>query len=284
MFKNHKVLSVIIPVLIAVNIFVLRAIAASGNSGDLELYFLDVGQGDSELINLPGNVQIVIDGGPNVKILESLSKILAPQDRYIDLLILSHPQLDHFGGLIDVLKRYQVGAVIENGRKGTSLAYADFDQAVKENGAKRIVLSEGDNIRYHDVILKILSPSKQNLKSKELNDTVLVVMLEKGELRALYTGDIGQRIEDELSKKYDLSAQVLKVGHHGSRFYSSTEFLKAVNPIISVIEVGKNTYGHPTPAALSRLADIGTQIFRTDRDHTVLVTLSDDRLRVYLKK
>lgn len=281
MRENNKLLYLTILVLIAANIFVWRGIVARADAKNLELDFLDIGQGDSELINLPGDVQVLIDGGPNAKILESLPKVLAPQDRYIDILLITHPQLDHFGGLIDVLKNYKVGAVIDNGRKGTARAYADFEKALKENGAKHIVLAEGDQIRYEDAIFKMLGPSRSDLRSKELNDTCLVVMLEKGGLRALYTGDIGQNIEDELIKKYDISADVLKVGHHGSRFSSSPEFLKAVNPKISVIEVGKNTYGHPTPAALGRLANIGTQIFRTDLNGTIKMIFDGAKIKIY---
>lgn len=268
-------------VLAAGNFFVWHSILFVGEAKNLELYFLDVGQGDSELISFPGDVQILIDGGPNTKVLESLSKALPPQDRYIDLLVVSHPQLDHFGGLINVLKNYRVGAVIENGRKGTSGAYIEFEKALQKNGAKRVVLREGDVIHYQDATLKILSPSSRDLKSKELNDTVLVMMLEKNGLRALYTGDIGQNIEDELIQKYDISADILKVGHHGSKFSSSLEFLKAVNPKISAIEVGKNTYGHPTPATLGRLADIGTQIFRTDKNGTVKIIFDGGSLKIY---
>lgn len=278
---DKKFLYSVLLVLVAGNIFVWRTIVFSGGTENLELDFLDVGQGDSELINLPGDVQIVIDGGPNAKILESLPKVLASQDRYIDILLITHPQLDHFGGFTDVLKTYKVGMVIDNGRKGTARAYADFEKALKESGAKHIILAEGDSIKYQDVTLRVLSPSWRDLRSKELNDTTLVMMLEKGGLRALYTGDIGQNIEDELIKKYNISADVLKVGHHGSRFSSSPEFLKAVNPKISVIEVGKNTYGHPTPAALGRLADIGTQIFRTDLQGTIKMIFDGEKLKVY---
>ncbi len=278
-FKKNLYFALLI--LIAANGFIWNAILFWGDAKNLELSFLDVGQGDSELINFPGDVQVLIDGGPNAKVLESLSKVLPPQDRYIDIIVVSHPQLDHFSGLIDVLKSYKVGVVIDNGRKGTTKAYADFEKALIENGAKHIVLREGDAIRYQDAILKILSPSRQDLKSKELNDTTLVMMLENGGLRALYTGDIGKNIEDKLIRKYDVSAQVLKVGHHGSRFSSSPEFLKAVRPKVSVIGVGKNTYGHPTPATLGRLANIGTQIFRTDRNGTIKIIFDGEKLKIY---
>ena len=283
MFQNNKFFNIAIPILIAANIFAWNAILFGGNTENLELWFLDVGQGDSELVNLPGDVQILIDGGPpNGKVLNELAKAMKPMDRYIDILVVSHPQLDHFAGLIDVLKNYQVGVVIDNGRKGTAKAYADFKKALAESGARHIILAEGDSIKYGKTRFDILSPNKTNLASKELNDTTLVMLLQDRGLRALYTGDIGQNIEDELIRRYNLSADILKVGHHGSRFSSSPEWLQVVRPKISVIEVGaRNTYGHPTPAALTNLADIGSQIFRTDQDGTVKMIFDGRSLIVY---
>lgn len=284
-FVFKKSLYLALLVLIAGNIFVWQVIVFGGRTENLELYFLDVGQGDSQLISLPGlragGVQVLIDGGPNAKVLNGLSKALLPQDRYIDLLVVSHPQLDHFGGLIDVLKNYRVGAVIDNGRKGMSKAYADFEKAIQDSGARHITLVEGDKIRYRDAVFSVFSPNRKNLASKELNDTALVMMLEKSGLRALYTGDIGADLEKELAKKYDLSAQILKVSHHGSKFSSNLDFLKSVQPRIAVIGVGKNTYGHPTKEALGRLASVNALVLRTDRDKTVKMIFNGKNLEVY---
>jgi competence protein ComEC len=283
MRENNKFLNLAALTLIAANIFVWNAILFGGNAENLELWFLDVGQGDSELVNLPGGAQILIDGGPsNGKVLNELARAMKPTDRYLDILVVSHPQLDHFAGLIDVLKNYQVGAVIDNGRKGTAKAYADFEKALAESGARHIILAEGDAIKYGEARFDILSPNRTNLASEELNDTTLVMLLEDRGLRALYTGDIGQNIEDELIRRHDLFTDVLKVGHHGSRFSSSPEWLRAVRPKISVIEVGaQNTYGHPTKQALGNLADVGAQIFRTDRDGTIKMIFDGERLKVY---
>lgn len=277
-----KVVYVAVIILTAANIFVWQTIAAEIEHKNLGLYFLDVGQGDSELIDLPGGVQMVIDGGPDAKVLNSLGKVLLPTDRYIDLLVVTHPQLDHFGGLIDVLKNYKVGAVLDNGRKGTIAAYGEFEKALAENGARHVVLKEGDRIIYNESVFDVLSPDKASLASKELNDTCLVLMLRSGNLRALYTGDIGANIEDELIRKYDLSAQILKVGHHGSKFSSDSAFLKEVDPVVSVIEVGaKNTYGHPTKQALGRLANIGSQVFRTDQSGNVKIEFDGRSLKIF---
>src|SRR3989338_1496113 len=110
---------------------------------NLNLYFLDVGQGDSELISFD-NVRILVDGGPGAQVLEKLSEILPITDRYIDLIILTHPHLDHFGGLIDVLKNYQVGVIIENGFTHDTSQFNYFEKVVEDKKIKRVALHEGD--------------------------------------------------------------------------------------------------------------------------------------------
>lgn len=268
-------------VLIAINVFILYAAIADGTAKNTELYFLDIGQGDSQFVVLPGGVQILIDGGTGPRVLDQLAKVMPPYDRYIDLVILTHPQLDHFGGLIDVFKYYRVGAFIDNGREGTAKAYGDLKAALEKNGARHLVLKAGDVIKHDGAVFKILNPSRKNLASKELNDTSLVMLFEKDGLKALYTADIGFDVEKELLAKYNLSSQVLKVGHHGSKYSTGSEFLNKVKPKVSVIEVGKNNYGHPTAEALNRLARAGGLLLRTDRDGTVKLVFDGQKLLVY---
>jgi competence protein ComEC len=282
-YTLNKIVYLTMMILMAGNFFVWRAIVFGGGAENLELYFLDVGQGDSQLINFPGDVQILIDGGRGPKVLNELARALPPQDRYIDLIIATHPDFDHFGGLIDVLRTYEVGVVITNGRKGAAVAqYADFEKAVKESGAKEIVFVAGDKIKYEDAVLKTLwPPFSQGKAAKNANEASIVLMLEKDGLRALYTADIGFETERELVRRYDLSAQVLKVPHHGSKNSSDPKFLKEVNPKVSIIEVGKNTYGHPTVQTLNRLANVGSQIFRTDKNGTIKLIFDGMRLKIY---
>lgn len=247
-----------------------------------ELYFLSIGQGDSSLIQLPGGEQILIDGGPSGKaLIQNLEKILPPQDRYIDLLVSTHPQLDHFGGFIDLLKRYQVGLFLGNGRTAKIAAYPELISQLKENDVRYLQVQEGDNIRIGDTKLKVLGPSKQNVLSGELNDTGIVLLLDSPQIRALYTADIGFNVENELIKKYDLDVDVLKVGHHGSRFSSGETFLAATSPLVATIGVGKNTYGHPTQDALGRLTKYVRQVTRADQDGIVKVVPDDETIRVY---
>ncbi|MBI2024590.1 MAG: MBL fold metallo-hydrolase [Candidatus Harrisonbacteria bacterium] len=279
--KNNQYFYSSLLILAATNGFIWYVILFNNGAENLELWFFDVGQGDSQMINLPGDVQILIDGGRSPKVLTELAKALAPQDRYIDLIIVTHPDFDHFGGLIDVLRTYEVGAVITNGRSGKATAWGDFEKIVKEKEIKTLISREGDKIVYETAVISVLSPSRTPSPEKAINDSGIVLLLERGGLRALYTADIGFDVENQLARKYDLSAQILKVAHHGSKYSSNNEFLRGVNPSISVIGVGKNSYGHPTNAALNRLADVGSQIFRTDLNGTIKAIFDGLKLKIY---
>jgi len=268
-----------------VTIALWSAIIAGSTSGKLALYFLNIGQGDSSFIQLPNGVQILIDGGPSgPALLENLAKIMPPQDRYIDLVMMSHPQLDHFAGFIDLLKKYQIGAFIGSGRRGPIAGYDELHRQIEAHGIPYFALAEGDAITAGDSKLSILGPSPSELLSGELNDTVLVTLLETPQVKALYTGDIGFVNEQRLIAKYKLDVDVLKVGHHGSRFSSGEPFLKALTPAVAVIEVGKNTYDHPTKDALDRLHKYVSQVLRTDQQGIVKITPIADALEVFSSK
>ncbi len=275
-----------IAALIAFDLLLWQAIVArQTHASDAALYFLDVGQGDSQLISLPGDVQILIDGGPpNGKVLDALARVLPPGDRYVDVLIMTHPQTDHFGGFADVFERYEVGALIGSGRDATLAGYRDLEHRRNTHKVPYVTVEAGDMIRYGDAVLSILNPTPRFLSDKEVNESSVVTRLDYGAMSALYTGDIGAPVEQALSKNPAVDVDVLKVPHHGSRFSSSAGFLAAVSPKAAVIGVGKNSYGHPTPAALGRLEKAGAQIFRTDTDGTIRINLSEGNLLIYKEK
>lgn len=243
-------------------------------------YFLDVGQGDSELVILPDGARILIDGGPpNGKAVVELEKLLPIGERYLDLVVLSHPQLDHFGGLGAVLDNFDVGALLWNGRNDSPNVspWQEFLDEARARGIAMVPLMRGDAIRTEKNVVDVLSPDATLAESAELNDTGLVLLVEAPELRTLFTADIGMNVEDYLLKleSSTLRADVLKAAHHGSKYSSGAAFLRAVNPKVVVIEVGAgNTYGHPGKEALARIvSSTRAQVFRTDQDGTVQVSL-----------
>ena len=284
--RNHLILFLIF--LVVFDFLVWKSIILNKPNSDTELYFLDVGQGDSELVILPGGVKILIDAGPNNKIVSELESVLRSTDRYIDLLVLSHPETDHFNGFIDVLKRYQVGAFIYNGRAGAAQSWKELAKIVEENKVPVFVLGQGDKIKNQDDFFEILLPNADFLRSKELNDTSLIMKLinndEQNQIKILFTGDIGEKNEKYLINNFDIRADILKVGHHGSKYSSGDYFLKAVNPKISAIEVGKNSYGHPTKEVLERLASVGSQIFRTDQNSIIKLAIKGNEINIFKKR
>ena len=247
-----------------------------------KVYFLDVGQGDSQLIIFPGGPKLLIDAGnPDGKVLTALAKVLPPQDRYIDMLLMTHPQLDHFGGFIDVLKNYEVGAFIGSGRKGTAGAYKTLMDEIEQRHISYIELKEGDRILYHGAEMDVLSPNSKDLLSGELNDTCLVTLLKDKNFRALFMCDAGMNIEDELIKKYDLSADILKVGHHGSKTSTSEALLGFASPAFAVISAGRdNTYGHAHQEVLDRLSDFEVETLGTYEHGTIVMESDGETVRI----
>ncbi len=250
------------------------------------IYFLDVGQGDSELINF-GDVQLLIDGGPNAKVLTNLEKVLPDNDRYIDLVLLTHPHLDHFGGLIDLFKNYAIGTFIDNGLARKIPQYQDFQNVISANKIKHITLAEGDKIKYKDWELDIIWPPP-NAPSpiKDIHDNTIIFLLKNNSFRGLFTGDINFDVEEKLLKKHkkELLANILKVSHHGSKNSTSDKFLKAVKPKIAIIEVGKNSYGHPNPQAISRLKSAGASVYTTLNNGAIKIVLKNKNLHIFSEK
>ena len=247
------------------------------------LYVLDIGQGDSQLIVLTSPeeksvIKILIDGGKDRRVLDELDRTLGSlNNKYLDIVIMTHTDLDHMGGLVEVAKRYDIGLFISNGRDANSDAYVALREVLAERDVSSVVLLEGDAVRYGDSVLSILSPDQALLQNKEVNEASLVAMLRSNDVNALFTGDIGFPAENSLlRKKYDLAADVLKVGHHGSKNSSSENFIAAVRPTVAIIGVGKNSYGHPTPRVLETLELAGSRTYRTDESGTVKIPLDSD--------
>jgi competence protein ComEC len=235
----------------------------------LHIEFYDVGQGDSYLITTYEGNQVLVDGGPGDSVLEKLAEDMGVYDKTIEMMVLTHAHLDHFEGLIAVLKKYQVKKILLPNVEYKSEPYNEFLRAVENEQAEKIFAVQGQRI-YLDkaTVLDVLYPSSTDVvkpkQSADINDTSIVAMLRFGNSKILLTGDAGTNIEQELMKRFNLDADLLKVGHHGSKYSTSQEFIEKVTPLISVIQLGKNNYGHPAPDTINRLVKSSSQIYRTD--------------------
>ncbi|KKR91634.1 MAG: Beta-lactamase-like protein [Parcubacteria group bacterium GW2011_GWC2_42_12] len=252
---------------------------------NLEVNFLDVGQGDAVLIKTPGGQNVLIDGGPDKTVIKRLGENLPWWDKQIDLMILTHPHDDHVTGLIEVLKRYRVKRILYTGATHNAPNYLTWLKTVRDKEVPLTIVDKARTVALsQSVKLEILYPEKSLLNKTlaDLNDSSIVLQLIYGQNKFLLTGDAGLAVEKALlASGADLAADVLKVGHHGSEYSTSQEFLDKVKPRLAVIMVGKdNDFGHPNLRIIKRLERAGARIFRTDGVGTV--KLKSDGMKVWL--
>ncbi len=237
----------------------------------LHMYFLDIGQGDSTLIKTPNNHQILIDGGPKNYVLQELDKVMPFFDKTIDLVVITHPHADHIDGLVEVLKRYEVDAVLISGVDYESPSYDEFLKVVAEKNIQIYIAKKSEDFSFGNVFLDVIYPDKSifGKKFQDLNNSSIVIKILYGGKKILMTGDMAFEEENLLIKTgLNLNADILKVGHHGSKTSSSREFLNLVKPEIAIIQSENgNSFGHPSKEALNRLKAAGVQqIYRNDID------------------
>lgn len=283
MERKSNIFKISVLFLIALDLIVWYLIFFPAILVDPEFYFLKVGQGDGSLVVLPGDgsasAKFLIDGGPlNGGLGANLEKIFKADDRYIDLVFVSHPQIDHFGGLLDILKNYKVGAVLYNGEDSNDANWKELNKIISEKNIAKIALGVRDNVIYASSTVKVLNSSGFFANA---NDSGLALFLESGGLKALFTADLSADAEKAIASAENIRADILKVSHHGSKYSSDLTFLEKVMPKVSVIEVGKNSYGHPTKEVLNRLAEIGSQVFRTDLQGIIKIINDNGNIKVF---
>ena len=253
--------------LITTNILVWIFVWQKSPSNLLKVYFLDIGQGDSIFIETPTHKHLLLDGGPNKKVLTELGKILPFGSKSIDVMIESHPDKDHIGGLPEVVSRYNVGIFLEPGVESENSIDDELHTRLQAKNIPKIIAKRGMVINFGDgVSLKILFPN-QDVSKWETNDASIVAKLEYGEKSFLLTGDSPIKTENILLKLNPniLDSDVLKAGHHGSRTSTSLTYAEAVSPEYAVISAGKdNTYGHPTKEVLDILSQVGAKVVTTE--------------------
>lgn len=234
----------------------------------LTVTFLDVGQGDSIFIEAPNGNQLLIDGGANKSVLRKLGQVMPFYDRSIDVVLATHPDKDHIGGLPHVLDRYDIDFFLSSGAVSKSGVYKELHSKVDALVVKRGMKIHLDS----DVTVEILFPDR-DVSKVESNTASVVLRVTYGETSFLLTGDSPKSIEKYLVGIDDLNSDVLKVGHHGSKTSSALEFIEEVSPSVVVISTGKdNRYGHPHQEVIDLFQ--GIPIFSTYEDGTVSI-LSD---------
>lgn len=229
----------------------------------LHVIACNVGQGDAILITL-GQTQILVDGGPNDKVLDCLSKFMPFWDKEIEMVVLTHPDSDHFTGLVNIFKNYKIDKFVGNQTDNSSdQRYQLLEKEVGSSGTKVIIPYEGLKLGNSLLYLDILNPSQDSNFDKDNNYSV-VFKLHYKNFKGLFTGDMEYKDVPLDSINFLEPVNYLKVPHHGSKNGLTAEFLDIINPQIAVISVGKNSYGHPDKSILNILEAKNIRIERTD--------------------
>ncbi|MYE38105.1 MAG: MBL fold metallo-hydrolase [Candidatus Spechtbacteria bacterium SB0662_bin_43] len=259
--KNHLLFFIALLAFVAVSLF---AFVVNTRDPELVVHFLNVGQGDAIFVEMPTGHTLLIDGGlSGSETAYIIGSLLPFYERDIDVVIATHLDSDHIGGLISVLSYFDIGTIVVPQRRGDTTVLSSFWYMVDKEQSNVVTGEQGMKIAFgDDIVLEILSPASDGLYFSE-NQSSIVAKLSYKNDSFLFTGDIDQRIERSLlARTIDVSADVLKVAHHGSASSSLPAFIEAVSPTIAVIQVGKNSYGHPHKDVIYTLKD--TTILRND--------------------
>jgi len=288
-FRHRMPLRLCLAVLVVSTSLVWIAVLATPGER-LQVSFFDVGQGDAIFIETPAGQQILIDGGPDSdRVCLELGKKLPFWDRSLDLVVLSHAHDDHVTGLVEVLRRYEVGQVLEPGLAESTPAYDSWLETIEEKGIERTIARAGQRIDLGTgLAIEVIHPQEEMLRGtdSDANNNSLVLRLVWRGVSFLFTGDIDG--EAEMAILYtdqwrELNSTALKVAHHGSVGSTSAQFLAAVEPQIAVISVGENNnFGHPDEELVVRLEQVET--YRTDQNGTISFSTDGERLWVETEK
>ena len=276
----------VIMFLILMSATVWWGVLQNTTSSRLKVTFFDVGQGDSALIQTPQGNNVLVDGGEEPAVI--LKKLRISGVRKIDLLILSHPHLDHVGGLTAVVNKYPVGLVLDSGQAHSSFQYHRFLNEVKDEKIPYKRARRGDKLKLGKLRVLILHPRTPFIadSDSDLNNNSVVAKFTFADFSVLFTGDAQTEAQKIMpDTKGNLASTVLKVPHQGSRDAASPAFLKKVAPRVAIVPVGENNpYGHPAQSTLTKLRSLGTRVYRTDRDGTVTVTSDGKNYRILAER
>lgn len=250
----------------------------------LAVSFLDVGQGDSILIETPSGADVLIDAGRDRSALRRIGQELGPLDRTIDMVIATHPDADHIGGMPAVFEQYGVRSYVSSGvRSDSNPSLALQGSVLEEAGVKTILAKRGSRIHLGDgVYADVLFPDRM-VPAMETNTGSVIVRLVYGSTAFMLTGDAPDEIEDWLVAldSDSLKSTVLKAGHHGSRTSSSEAFIAATDPEIVIVSAGKdNSYGHPHAEVVERIQNSGATLYSTAEQGTIRLESDGASVRV----
>lgn len=285
LFKKHQKhwREYLVLVLITSNIFVWVAVYERGGENNLKVYFLDVGQGDATYIVSPGDNHVLIDGGYSRKVLSELGKVMPFGDRRIDVLIATHPDADHIGGLPEVVRRYDVGVFIKPDVESDNSIDDELDEKISSRGVETILAKRGIVLDLgRGAELQILYPN-QDVSGWDINDASVVTRLSYRDETFLFTGDASIKVENVITilDGEALDVDVLKVGHHGSRTSTLLSFAELASPEYAVISAGlNNRYGHPHQEVLDTLASVGAEVLNTANLGTIRFETDGETLKV----
>jgi len=238
--------------------------------GTLTVHFIDVGEGDSILLDIGDNEVLIDGGGKSPGVVRYIDDYV---DGRLEVMVATHPHADHIGGLISVLRAFEVDEIWLNGDTSTSETYSQFMSAVNSEGAQVFTARRGDTIHAGNLTFNVLHPANLNGST---NEDSIVLSLSYGQIDFLFTGDVEQQAEASMLVQSVVpvpDVEVLKVGDHGSRTASSMQFLQVIKPECAIYMAGQdNSYGHPREEAIANLCEVGAQIYGTDIHGTVVVT------------
>lgn len=250
---------------------------------NLKIHFIDVGQGDSILIEEAGGKNILVDGGDRAdEIAAGIINYLKDQNiKKLDYIISTHPHADHIGGLVDIIDSFEVGTVLDSGKIHSSMTYENYLIKIDQKNINFETPRQGDKFKIGKSEIFFLHPD-ENLNQYNLNNSSLVFVLKYGEQNFLFTGDIEKGVESKLLAEYpELKVDIIKVPHHGSDTSSLTKWIKNLDVKTAVIQVGTdNNYGHPKANIIQLYQDEGAKIFRNDLNGNIVITTDGKDLTI----
>lgn len=252
----------------------------------LRVSFIDVGAGDSILVEFPGGETMLIDGGGKSRTFDMGRTVVAPylwnrNIRKLDYVVMTHPHLDHFGGLIYIMENFETGRLLHNGEISDLLTFQMFQERA-QNISSLVISSDTDPIKIGEVMLEVINPPPyNNLLLEDTNYNSVVLRISYQSQSILLTADIENEAMARIAKSgRNIKSDIVKLPHHGARHSSEDEFIRKTGALIGVISVGENQFGHPNPATVDKFRKTAKNIYRTDRDGAVIIEINKKDIRV----